>query len=175
MVKKMNELVSLGKITKNQGNKGELRLMPYIDNLKRFELLKEVFLVSPEQSTTIKKEVKKIWFHKNFVIIHLSGIDNIGDALKYRNYEVKIKKDEILDLADDQYYVDQLLDLTVFLLNHQMLGKIIDVIDTKGTDILLIQGRKKEYMIPMSKEYIKKIDLENKEILIEPVKGILDL
>lgn len=171
----MENLVTLGKITKNQGNKGELRVAPYTDDLRRFELLESVYLVNPNQGEKTKKLIEDMWYHKSFVIFKLQGINDIGEALKYRNYEVMIKEDELLPLAEDEYYIEDLIDLEVILLDERRLGKVINVLDTKGTDILVVKDQKKEYMIPMSKEYIKEIDLENNKIYIDPVNKILDL
>ncbi|MGM0445564.1 MAG: ribosome maturation factor RimM [Bacillota bacterium] len=171
----MKDLVILGKITKNQGNKGELRVTPYTDDLRRFELLESVYLVKPDHSKKTKKLIEDIWYHKSFVILKLKGIDDIGAALKYRNYEVMIKEDELLPLAEEQYYIDDLIDMEVLLPDESILGKVLNVLDTKGTDILVVKGHKKEYMIPMSKEYIIEIDLENNKIYIDPVNNILDL
>ncbi|HKL12117.1 MAG TPA: ribosome maturation factor RimM [Halanaerobiales bacterium] len=171
----MEKLISLGKITKNQGNKGEVRVAPFTDDLRRFEFLEEVILVSPDQQKKVRKVIEDIWLHKNFVILKLENIDDIGEALEYRNYEVKIKEDDLLPLAADEFYVDDLIDATVILPDEKVLGRVLDVIDTGGTDILIIQGETKEYMIPMSKEYIKKIDIKANEIFIDPVNGILNL
>lgn len=171
----MEKLIAVGKITKNQGNKGELRVTPFTDDFRRFELLTEVILVSPDNTEQIQKAVEDIWLHKNFVILKLAGIDDIGEALKYRNYIVKIQQEELLPLAEDEFYVDELINATVILPNEKELGKVINVVDTGGTDILVVEGSDKEYMIPMSKQYIKKIDIENKEVYIDPVEGILDL
>ena len=171
----MKDLVKLGKITKNQGNKGELRVAPYTDDLRRFELLESVYLVKPDQSEQRKKIIEDIWYHKSFVILKLQGIDDIGEALKYRNYEVMIKQDELLSLAEDEYYIDDLIGLEVILPDEKVLGKVLNILETKGTDILVVKNKNKEYMIPMSKEYIIEIDLENYIIYIDPVNKILDL
>src|SRR6056297_1670930 len=171
----MKDLVKLGKITKNQGNKGELRVAPYTDDLRRFELLESVYLVKPDQSEQSKKIIEDIWYHKSFVILKLQGIDDIGEALKYRNYEVMIKQDELLSLAEDEYYIDDLIGLEVILPDEKVLGKVLNILETKGTDILVVKNINKEYMIPMSKEYIIEIDLENYIIYIDPVNKILDL
>ncbi len=171
----MKDLVKLGKITKNQGNKGELRVAPYTDDLRRFELLESVYLVKPDQSEQSKKIIEDIWYHKSFVILKLQGIDDIGEALKYRNYEVMIKQDELLPLAEDEYYIDDLIGLEVILPDEKVLGKVLNILETKGTDILVVKNKNKEYMIPISKEYIIEIDLENNIIYIDPVNKILDL
>jgi 16S rRNA processing protein RimM len=171
----MEELITVGKINKNQGNKGELRVSPLTDDLRRFEFLDKVILVSPDKAEQIEKVVEDIWLHKKFVILKLEGIDDIGEALKYRNYILKIQQEDLLPLAEDEFYVDELIDLTVILPNEKELGQVINIVDTGGTDILIVEGSNKEYMIPMSKQYIKKIDLENNVIYIEPVQGILDL
>lgn len=171
----MENLVSLGKITKNQGNKGELRLAPITDDLRRFELLTEVFLVSPDNKEKLVMELEDIWFHKNFVILKFKDINNIEQALKYKNYQVMIEKADKLPLTEDEYYVDDLIGSQVYLTNDKYLGKINEIIDTNGTDIIVINGLNKSYMVPMSKEYVKKIDLKNNLVKINPANNILEL
>lgn len=171
----MKNLVSLGKITKNQGNKGELRLAPITDDLRRFELLTEVFLVSPDKKEKLVMKLEDIWFHKNFVILKIKGINSIGEALKYKNYQVMIEKKDKLSLTEDEYYVDDLIGSQVYLTTDKHLGEIAEIIDTNGTDVIVIEGLNKSYMVPMSKEYVKKIDLKNNLVKINPANNILEL
>ena len=62
-----NELMTIGKITRHQGNKGEVRILPLTDFPERFEELNQVYLVK----NRIQKEVtiEDVWYHKKFIIL----------------------------------------------------------------------------------------------------------
>ena len=47
--------------------------------------------------------------------------------------------------------------------------------DTSGTDIFLIKGKIKDFMIPASKDMILDINFEKNIMIVEPVAGLLDL
>jgi 16S rRNA processing protein RimM len=86
-----------------------------------------------------------------------------------------IDKSEKYLLPEDNFYVSDLIDCEVYLESGRYLGTLIDVVDTSGTDIFLVQGQDKKYMLPASREMILEIDLENKKIIVDPIPGILDL
>ncbi|MGM0603782.1 MAG: ribosome maturation factor RimM [Bacillota bacterium] len=173
MIKLNDNYITIGQITRFQGNKGEVRVKPLTDIPERFFELEKVYLKNKEN--IIEMEIEYIRFHKQFVIIKFLSINSISDAEKYRNFEVLIPDAEKLILPEDYYYVDSLIDMEVYLKDGSYLGVIIDVIDTSGTDIFLIKGKIKEFMIPASKEMILDIDFEENKIIAEPVEGLLDL
>ena len=170
----MDELITIGKITKNQGNKGEVRIYPLTDFPERFEYLDKVFLV--KEDNTFEKEVETVRIHNGkFVVIKFSDINNIADALELRDYTVKIPKELMVPLKEDEYYIDEIIDFAVETNNGKKLGILKDVITTGGTDIFLVKGKYKEYMIPASREIIVELNQEKKLIVVDPIPGLLDL
>ena len=173
MMNKNNLRVSIGKITKNQGNKGEIRAIPLTDLPERFELLDWVFLVKGDR--VIKKEIENIRFYKNFVILKLVGIDDLEQALAYRDYLIDIPEEEALPLAAGEYYIDDLIGFKVFTEDGQILGSLSEVIKNAGTDIFVVKGKSEEYMIPAAREIVIKIDQIAELIIINPIPGLLEL
>jgi 16S rRNA processing protein RimM len=167
------ELVTIGKITKNQGNKGEVRVLPLTDYPDRFELLDTVYLVKGEE--TLQARIEDIRYHKNFVIIKLEGVNDIKRALELKDFFIKIAEDELLPLEEDEYYIDQITGFKVFTDEGISLGSLADVMITGGTDIFIVAGEDKEYMIPAAHEIIKEIDEDNQKIIIKPIPGLLEL
>lgn len=165
--------VTIGKITKNQGNKGEVKVIPYTDYPERFQLIDRVFLV--REGNFIKKDIENVRYHKNFVVIKFAGIDNIADALDLREYDIKIPEEEILPLEDDEYYIDHLIGFKVYTTENVFLGDLIEVLTTGGTDVFKVKGEKKEYLIPAAKEIILEINEETNKIIVDPIPGLLDL
>ena len=72
----------------------------------------------------------------------------------------------------DGYFDEDLIDLDV-IADGKTIGKVLKIVDTKAHRIIVISGVK-NYMIPYVDEYIKNIDLNNKTITINAIKGLLD-
>ncbi|PUU91102.1 MAG: 16S rRNA processing protein RimM [Halanaerobium sp.] len=152
---------------------GEVRVKATTDIPERFFDLDTVYLKRGDELKEL--EIEYIRFHKQFVVIKFFDINSINEAEKLKNYQVLIDESEKYLLPEDNFYVDDLIDCDVYLESDKYLGKLIDVIDTSGTDIFLVKGQDKEYMLPASREMILEIDLENKKIIVDPIPGILDL
>lgn len=165
--------LEIGIITRFQGNKGEVRVKATTDIPERFLDLDIVYLKRGEELKEL--EIEYIRFHKQFVIIKFFDVNSIDEAEKLKNYQVLIDESEKYLLPEDNFYVSDLIDCEVYLESGRHLGTLIDVVDTSGTDIFLVQGQDKKYMLPASREMILEIDLENKKIIVDPIPGILDL
>ncbi|RQD76991.1 MAG: 16S rRNA processing protein RimM [Halanaerobium sp. MSAO_Bac5] len=173
MIKLEDKYIEIGKITRYQGNKGEVRVMPSTDNPERFFELESVFLQKADEFYQL--EIEYIRFHKQFVVIKFFGIDSIAEAEELKNSQVLIVESEKYLLPEDSYYVDDLIGCEVYLSDNNYLGKVIEVVDTSGTDIILVKGKAKEYMLPASREMIVEIDLEAEKIIYNPIPGLLEL
>lgn len=173
MIKLQENYLEIGKITRYQGNKGEVRVKPSTDIPERFFDLENVYL--QKNAEIIELDIEYIRFHKQFVIIKFIDVNSINEAEELKNYRVLIDKSEKYLLPEDNYYIDELIDCRVYLRDDEYLGVLIDVIDTAGTDIFLIKGEFKEYMLPASKDMIIEIDLDAKKIVVDPIPGLLEL
>lgn len=87
------KMITIGKITKSQGNKGEVRVLPLTDFPERFEILDKVFLVKTNRK--IEKEIESLRFHKGFVIIKFTDINDINSAEEIRDFEIRIPEEDI--------------------------------------------------------------------------------
>ncbi|MGL4362518.1 MAG: ribosome maturation factor RimM, partial [Cellulosilyticaceae bacterium] len=68
----MKEMFSIGKIVNTHGIKGELRIKPSTDDVKRFEKLKEVYV---EQGDLKTYEITNVRYHKDFVLLRFKGVE----------------------------------------------------------------------------------------------------
>ena len=168
-----DNFLEIGVITRFQGNKGEVRVKATTDIPERFLDLDTIYL---KRGNDLKElDIEYIRFHKQFVIIKFFDINSINEAEELKNYQVLIDESEKYLLPEDNFYVSDLIDCEVYLESGKLLGKRKDVVDTSGTDIFLVEGQDKDYMLPASRDMILEIDLENKKIIVDPIPGILDL
>jgi 16S rRNA processing protein RimM len=58
--------------------------------------------------------------------------------------------------------------------NGKNFGEVNEVINNPANDLLQVMKNGKEYLVPMVKEIVKKVDVENKRIVIEVLDGLFD-
>ena len=116
---------------------------------------------------------------KDSFIISLEGIKNRNEADNLKQYKLLVKANDMPKLKDNEFHLNQLLNLDVKLLVEseiKVIGKVIDLI-TENNNLIVIRlnQNNKDVLIPFVKEIVTKIDKKNKYLVINPPKGLLDL
>ncbi len=167
----MKQLLEIGKIVNTYGIKGFLKVVPYTDNIKRFEDLKTIYIqVKNDLQEFTIEEVK---YNKNLVMIKLKGIDDINIAQNYKNYYIKIDRQYAVELPEDSYFIIDLIGIEVFTDTNRNLGKIEDVFRTGSNDVYVVKDEKgKQILLPAIGEVIKEVDIQNKKMVVHLIAGL---
>ncbi len=164
------DYISIGKITNTHGIKGELKVYPLTDDIKRFDLLEKAYLGEEK----IPVNVQSVKYHKNLAILKFKEYNNINEVLDLKDYYIYVDEDGRVELPEGHFFIYEILDSQVFDLDDNPLGFLRDIIQGPGNDVYLIKDGEKEYLIPAVGEFVKKIDLENKRIYIQPIEGMIE-
>lgn len=167
----MLEYLSIGQIINVHGFKGEVKVYPLTDDIRRFKKLKVVYV--EENNELVRYEVEGIKFLSNTVAVKLKGVDTEEAANKLRNFYMKVDRKSAVKLPKDSYFICDLIDLEVFDEKGLFLGSIKDVLQTGSNDVYLIQTGEKELLVPALKEVVKEIDLKNKKIVVQLPEGLI--
>lgn len=167
----MEQMFTIGKIVNTHGVKGEVRVLPSTDDVKRFGKLKEVKV---ENRTMTTYEIETVRYHKNFVLLKFKGIDTMNEAELLKNSLLKIDRKDALPLKKDEYYQCDLYGLRVVTDTGRDLGKLTDILMTGSNDVYVVRNEEKEILIPAIKQCILKVDLEVGEMLIHLLEGLED-
>lgn len=160
----MKDFLAVGQIINTHGIKGELKVYPLTDDIKRFRKLKKVFIDEVERTVTWCKIQPP-----DRVILKIDGIDSMNDAIKYKQKYLEVSRDEAIKLPEGRYFVADIIGCEVVDENGVNYGKIYDVIQTHSNDVYWIKEGK-ELLIPALGHIVVNIDIENKQILIKPVE-----
>lgn len=157
----MHEYIEIGQIVNTVGLKGEVRVKPITDDLKRFNELKEVFV---EQKGNLEKLIiSKVRYYKNMVILTFKGLDNVEQVEKYKGYYLKVDRKDAVNLEEDEYFIVDLIGLDVFKITGENLGKIIDVFPTGSNDVYVVKNNEgKQILIPAISKVVKTVDIKNR-------------
>tara|TARA_B100000212_G_scaffold322857_1_gene282458 strand:- start:257 stop:793 length:537 start_codon:yes stop_codon:yes gene_type:complete len=116
---------------------------------------------------------------KESFVITLEGINNRNDADNLKQYKLLVKSNEMPKLKDNEFHLNQLLDLNVKLKTKneiEIIGKVVDLITGSNNLIVIkLNQNNKNVLIPFVKEIVTTIDQTNKYLIIDPPKGLLDL
>jgi 16S rRNA processing protein RimM len=167
----MENLLQVGIITGTHGLKGEVKVFPTTDDRNRFLDLTDVILdTGKEQKNMVVEYVK---FFKKFVFVKFEGYDDINQVEGFKRCPLLVTRENAVPLEEDEYFVADLLGLTIVDESGITIGRLENVIETGANDvyeILTEDGRR--ILLPAIKDCILDVDMEEKTILVHLLKGL---
>ena len=164
--------LEIGQIVNTFGIKGMVKVKPFTDDIKRFDSLKKVYI--EKNSNKKEYEIEEVKYHKNMVLIKFKGIENIEQAERLRNSYLTISRDSAEELEEGRYYVVDLLGMEVYTDEQILLGTLEDIFNTGSNDIYVVKNEEgKQILLPAIQDVIKKIDIENKKVIVHLLPGLV--
>ena len=169
----MEKVFQVGIISSTHGVRGEVKVFPTTDDMKRFKKLKEVLLDTGKE--TLRLEIEGVKFFKQFVILKFKGYDNIDDIVKYRGKSLFVPRENAVKLQKDEYFIADLIGLKVVNEDGSFTGVLKDVMETGANDVYIVESQDgKEVLIPAIKDCILQVDFEKEQVLVHLLDGLLD-
>ncbi len=169
----MKERLQVGVISSTHGVRGEVKVFPTTDDMTRFKKLKEVILVTEKTEKVLK--ITSVKFFKQFAILKFDGIDTLNDVEIYKGASLFVDRKNAVKLEKDEYFIADLIDLTVVDENGKELGTLIDVMKTGANDVYIVKNEEgRELLFPAIKECILDIDFKKKTMTVHVMDGLLD-
>ena len=170
----MEELLQVGVITSTHGVRGEVKVFPTTDDVRRFKRLKEAILDTGKEQIVV--EIEGVKFFKQFAILKFKGFDNMNDVERFRQKNLYVSRKNAVRLSRNEYFVADLIDIVVFDENEQELGVLTDVITTGANDVYEIKMKDgRELLLPAIKQCILDVDIEGRKMKVHVLDGLLDL
>ena len=174
----MRKYLRIGKIISLHGIKGEIKVFPTTDDIKRFDDLNECYIVNSDDAKDEEFENAEIFtadgvkYIKNTCILKFKNFDSIEQSTKLIGKNIYVSRENAVGLKDNEYYVMDLIGLDVGL-DEKVIGTVKDVMSSKAYSTLVIDCNKKEVLIPLVSDFIEKIDTEKSIIKIKTIEGLL--
>jgi len=168
-----DEFVTIAKVIKPQGRKGEVAAVLFTDFPERFESRKRLFALD-KQGQRRKIELEQHWFHKGQVVLKFAGVDSISQAEELAGWEIQVPLTERVVLEQGSVYASDLIGCTVFDRDRQI-GTVKDVQFGAGEAPLMMVEGVKEYLVPLAGEYVEEILLDLKRLQMRLPEGMLEL
>jgi 16S rRNA processing protein RimM len=159
----MKEFLAIGQIINTHGIKGEVKVYPLTDDIRRFRKLTDIYIEGNLYDITWCK------LQSDKVILKIEGIDSIEHAQKFKNKYIEVKRENAVTLSEGEYFIADLIGCKVFDDNNIEIGEVFDVIQTPSDDVYWIKGNT-EVLVPALKNIVSSIDVEGRLITIKPLE-----
>lgn len=157
--------VIVGQIVGILGVRGWLKIQSYThprDNLLNY---RPWFIV--ENNFYHERQVLTAQAHGKGIGVLLDGCHDPDSARPLVGLKVSVLRTVFPQLADDEYYWTDLINLNVVNLQGIVLGAVDHIIETGANDVLVIKGARERYIPYLIDQVIHKIDLINGIILVD--------
>ena len=169
----MIQYFKTGKLVAVHGLKGELVLKHELGKKSSLKDVKAVFIEDKKdsffpwfvESTRIKND--------NEVYIKLEGVDTREAAAKLSQKETWLSEEDFKRLSAKSAPANLLGYMIIN--NKEKLSEILEVIEQPHQLLCRLELNKKEALIPINENFLKKIDHKKKEVTVELPEGLLDI
>ncbi len=171
-----DDLVSIAKLLRTRGLRGELVAEMLTDFPNRFDGLKNVIAIFPNGKHE-NLEIEKFWFQKDRIILKFKGFDTIEKAEALKNVEVCVAESDAVELGDDEFFDWEIEGCVVETIEGEKIGTVREIMRTSGCENLVVisaTDENKDFLIPFVAAICVEMDIENKLIKVDLPEGLLD-
>ena len=171
------ERVTIGKLGRPHGIKGEIRL--FLSNPASRTLAEglDVYIVA-DDIEPVAATVEKARYTDKFVIVKFDHIDDRGDIDEFKHAHVEVDYEALPDLDDDEFYYVDLVGAPVYVAKTEN-GEVADGADpigevdrffaTGANDVMVIDAGDDELFAPLVEHAVLLLDFDEHRVVVQPL------
>ena len=170
------EFITLARVVKTQGRRGEVAAEVHSDVPDRFVEGMKLFALSKSGDSRREVQIKDLWPHKGLLVLKFVGVDSISDAEALIGSELQVPRAERAELQQGWNYVSDLVGCVVFDHGNEI-GRIEDVqLGAGEAPLLIVAGAGgKKYDLPFAEAYLEGVDLPLRHVRMKLPEGMLEI
>lgn len=159
----------IGVIVATHGLKGAVKVRPIHEAAEQlFTEGTEMCLALPsgrKQKLTVQSCYAKgsVW------IVKFAEVEHIDDAEKTVGLYLTVHKGWKPKLEEGEFLLSELLGMKVVTEDGEVVGEVLDVMESPAHDLIVTERG----LIPMRKEFVKKVDKKKRQIIVNLPEGLL--
>lgn len=164
----------LGKIVKKYSFKGEVLAKLDTDQPELYENLDSILIEL--RGNLIPFFIEHSQLHKSELLrLKFEEVDTEQDADSILKSHLYLPLEFLPKLEGDKFYFHEVIGFIIEDTNFGKVGTIKSINDSTSQALFEIDRDGLEILIPLNDEFIKKVDRDNKTILVETPEGLIDL
>lgn len=174
MAMRKEDCFYLGKIVSRHGFKGELLAKLDTDEPELYENLESVFV--SVGNNLVPFFLRRCQLHKTRLLrLHFEDIDSEADANRILGSELYLPLQMLPPLKGDKFYYHEVIGFRLNDFRRGDVGEIRSVNDQGAQALFVADKDGREVLIPVTDDFIEKVDRDQRVIHIRTPEGLLDL
>ncbi len=160
------ELIAIGTIRTAWGLKGWLKLKSLSGEWAHFSNLGSVMLKSRNRDRQREYHVEDFRMHQGSGLIKLTGVDSPEAGKTLAGYEILVTRNLGAALNDNEWYLRDLVGLSLLDEKGLTLGKIIGIVESADDLLEVRKANGKSFLIPFRSRFVGEPDIEKGTITL---------
>ncbi|MFQ3213830.1 MAG: 16S rRNA processing protein RimM [Marivirga sp.] len=170
---KPNQCFQLGVVSKPHGLKGELYISLDTDFPEDYAELESVFLL--ENGKLVPFFIEYIQVKHTQALLKFEDVNSKDEAVLLKGRSVHLPLSQLPELSEEQFYFHEIIGYSVKDKERGELGVVAQVYEAGHQDLIGMDYKGKEILIPINDDIIEKVDREEKQLLVNLPEGLLEL
>ncbi len=167
------ELLEIGRIIRSHGLTGRIKVLSYLESQDVLDDLTEIS-VGRDVQEAATFPLDSVQTGKECFILKLGGVEDKDAASRLVGSSIWMPLEKMKTLPAGEYYWHEIIGLQVVTEEGRILGRIESVFPTGGNDVYVCRGNAKEILLPAIDDVIRKIDMDQRMMVVRLLKGLAD-
>jgi len=165
------DFVTIAKIERHFGVRGEFKVRSLTDVPGRLDRLKQVQVLSPT-GQMVERTVTHVRRAGSIYIMSLAGVTTPEEAVMLRGGLIQVPRSPASTLSADVYFECDLIGMTVENERGGVVGVLETILEIPDNQVFVVRKGTEEVLIPAAKSFVTSVDLARRRMT---VRGIEDL
>lgn len=162
--------IAVGQVMGAFGPLGDLRVQAFSDRPGRFRTVQRIFVGQSLASARILRR----GVHGIGLTLRLDTVTTRERARALFGEYLYLPDDESIKLQPGEYFIHQLIGLSVSDEAGTDIGRLTEVIQTGSNDVYVVHGSKGEILLPVIPDVIKIVDLDARTMTVHLLPGLIE-
>lgn len=170
----MEDFFRVGVITSTHGIRGEVKIYPTTDDIRRFKKLDRCFVDTGKE--TVPLQVESCKFVRQIPVLKFKDLDSINEVEKYKGKDLLVSRADAVPLKEHEFFIADLIGLAVETDGGLQMGTVSDVMKTGANDVFVVEHPQYgQVLIPYIESCVLEILPEEGRMKVHLLDGLLDL
>jgi len=148
----------MGRVMAPFGVKGAVKVEPFGDD--RDSLCRHSAWWVGKPGNLSKVAVAECRPHDAHLVARFEGCADRDQAGRYRGLEVALRREDLPQTAEHEFYQADLVGLEVVSAKGERLGTVVGFLATGANEVMRVAHRAGERLLPVAGEVIRRVDLD---------------
>ena len=167
------DLITIGRIERHFGVRGEFKVRSLSDVPGRLERLKQVQVLEPT-GQVVEKTVAHVRRAGSTYIMSLVGVTKPEGAVALRGGLIQVPRCSAATLAADVYFECDLIGMTVENERGDEIGVVETILEIPDNHVFVVRKGTEEVLIPAAKSFVTSVDLVQRKMMVRGIDDLLE-